>query len=142
MGWWDDVLTWRESKRTLTDVLGKLNRQKKDKEESTKMAKKKIKFVLGDGKMPRKSGVEGGPFELRAPIPMTVPAGGRAVMKLGVKSPLPCLTIRRGVLSLVAPGTDLWVELDNSTGKEPLAIGDNEVVGHVFVVDNTDLVVE
>lgn len=110
------------------------------KEENKEMAKKRVKFQVTDGVMPKKSSIEGGPFELRLPMTVNVGLGGASV-KLGVVCPTPCVVVRNKSSILFGPGAELSVFIEGrNDGVQSFSQG--EVIAHVFVIDNTDMVVE
>lgn len=102
------------------------------------MAKCKVKFSVSDGKMPKKTENAGAPFALRMPMNVTVPKGSTRPLKLGITCALPCIIVRASEAKLFAPGQEFVVDL--AAHNDTLVIGENEVVAHCFVIDNTHAV--
>jgi hypothetical protein len=109
--------------------------------EEFKMAKKKVKFTLSDGVAPLQSEEPGRPFLLKMPINITIPSRVDSDLDLGVAVDRACVVVRGSVCTLFAPNTKLSVKLVNPAA-EVLVMGRGETVARLFVLDNSDLVME
>ena len=121
---------------TLLIRLKKFFKKEKPKEQT--MAKKKtVKFKVTDGKQPKKLASVGGPFGLRAPMNVNIPARSTRTLKLGLSCELPVLvTVGDRPPEFFAPGVELSVTLGS---RESTDFSEGEVVAKAFVLDNSDV---
>lgn len=142
MGWWDDVLSWKarpepERSEQVRKILAMSTREL----EEDLMAKKVVvKFKKTDGLEPRRSEIDGKPFALKLPLPISGRPAGTAPqrIKLGLSCNLPCLVIANGVTEIFAPDQELSVTLTLTEG----GYGQGETVARCYPIDCTNMVTE
>lgn len=132
--------------RIVAGLLKSLGFEKQKKEIT--MTTKKVSFEVQDGTKPVKN--KEGSFNLRAPMPFTLPVGAEVKMKLGVRCGAPVhvfqsrhlkergIVLVDGMWAMHDANEDLVAKLRNE-GKETVQVDIGEVIAKCVVIDNSDV---